>query len=201
MDRRSEFPLFQTPIDLSHAYWKKIVHSGDMVIDATCGNGHDTCFLATSLDNQPLEVIAIDIQAKAIENTKIRLKTFSRGKTQVTFYQQCHSTFPSEIKVQSVKLIVYNLGYLPCGDKTVTTMMTTTLQSLSMALPLIALGGAISITCYPGHPEGKNEEDAILAFCSKLPSNTWSSCHHQWINRFKAPSLIILQKVQNFAIT
>ena len=56
------------------------------------------------------------------------------------------------------KLIVYNLGYLPGSDKLLTTKTSSTLLSVEKALSLIAPNGAISITCYPGHEEGKKEE-------------------------------------------
>ena len=30
----------------AHHIWKEVVSAGDIVIDATCGNGHDTIYLA-----------------------------------------------------------------------------------------------------------------------------------------------------------
>jgi len=32
---------------IAHELWLQIVRPGDTVVDATCGNGHDTVFLAT----------------------------------------------------------------------------------------------------------------------------------------------------------
>lgn len=91
-------------------------------------------------------------------------------------------------------LIVYNLGYLPGGDKTITTESSTTLESLQAAFPLIMPGGAISIACYPGHPSGKTEEENVMTFASSLDPQVWSCCHHRWLNRRNAPSLILIQR-------
>ena len=74
-----------------------------------------------------------------------------------------HTTFPEEIKSGTVRLIVYNLGYLPGSDKALTTKVETTLESINHAQRLIMEGGVISVTCYPGHPEGKKEEEELQA--------------------------------------
>ncbi len=197
---RPLFPLFQSHIDLAHAYWERIVLPGDSVIDATCGNGHDTLLLAKiALQEGALgKVIAIDTQQKAIETTKERLfnhLTEQQFKS-VDFRHQSHESFPSEIRPGTIKLITYNLGYLPNGDKTITTKTSTTIQSIENALNLICEGGAISITCYPGHPEGLLEEQALFHFVTNLQPQEWSCCHHRWLNRSKSPSLLLLQKLR-----
>lgn len=198
----SQFNLFQSHLDLAHAYWKKSLKSGDTVIDATCGNGYDTLELAHLLFNQEAEtkkeciLIAIDRQKKAIDATRERLKSaFSEEVMHhICLLEQCHSSFPTDITNGSVALIVYNLGYLPGGNKELTTMHSTTLQSLKNALSLIKPGGCISMTCYPGHEEGKQEELMIKEFASHLNPREWSCCYHSWLNRRQAPSLLIIQK-------
>lgn len=193
---RHSFPLFQSHLDLAHTYWSQIVQKGDLVIDATSGNGHDTlklCQLALSIDKG--KVYAFDIQSQAIESTDhfLNVHLARELKSRVELRQCCHSTFPVEILLQSIKLIVYNLGYLPGGNKAQTTQIETTMTSLRQALKLLQPGGAISITCYPGHTEGAREQAAILDYSSCLPPQEWSCCHHVWLNRQHAPSLIIIQ--------
>ena len=63
-----------------------------------------------------------------------------------------------------VDLFMYNLGYLPGGDKSITTDSATTLKSLSSALELLAVGGLLCVVCYPGHEEGARESQAVEAF-------------------------------------
>ena len=191
------FPLFQSHLDLAHDYWSKLVQFGDSVIDATCGNGYDTlklCQLALT-DNKG-KVYAFDNQSKAIESASHYLATelpphLIKG---LEFQKRCHSTFPVFLQPDSIKLIVYNLGYLPGGDKGLTTKRLTTLQSLHQACDLLQTGGAISVTCYPGHTEGAFEQEGILDFFTTLSPKEWSCCQHLWLNRRLAPSLFFIQK-------
>lgn len=173
--------------------WADIVNQQDTVIDATCGNGHDTLVLARL---NPKRLYAIDIQQQALDNARYRLEQeLSPERMQtIHFYLGCHSLFPKEIVPTTVKLIVYNLGYLPGGDKSVTTMTETTLKSIQNGMELLASGGLISITCYPGHAEGQVEEGALLSFAKQLPKESWTCSFHQTINRNQAPSLLLIRK-------
>lgn len=191
------FPLFQSHLDLAHHYWKLIAKRGDIVIDATCGNGQDTRYLSQLvLDDSNGEVWAVDVQKTAIEKAKLFLEQNLSPSicNRVKYYYGCHSTFPKQILPKSIALVVYNLGYLPGGDKQLTTKVETTLKSIEKALSLVKNGGAISITCYPGHNEGAIEETALLDFFKSLSAKTWSCCHHQWLNRKNSPSLLFIQK-------
>lgn len=193
---RPLFPLFQTPIDLAHALWKRVIQKGDHAVDATCGNGHDTELLARLLDATGGGVLsAFDIQSAAIEETKKKCTAWLTpdSKVHISFYHQSHAAFPMTWSVGSIGLIIYNLGYLPGGDKSITTSSNTTIDSLHAALPLVRPGGVISITCYPGHAEGKKEEALVAAFAEELSPIEWSCCHHRWVNRRNSPSLMLIQ--------
>ena len=191
-----QFPLFQTPLDAAHAYWRQLLKPGNLVIDATCGNGHDTLVLTAICATSGGKVIAIATQEAAIKNTRERINGNIPEPLQknVDYYRQCHSTFPAHIAANSAALIVYNLGYLPGGNKELTTLRSTTLQSLEAALPLISPGGAISIMCYPGHSEGKIAAEAVGNFAASLNPKEWSCCHHRWVNRTASPSLLLILK-------
>lgn len=164
----------------AHAYWKKILKPHDRVIDATCGNGHDTLFLS-SLN---VDIVAYDIQKEAIEATQAKVP-------QATFRHCSHDTFVEK----QAALIVYNLGYLPGGNKQLTTQCETTLQSVQHALEIATK--AISITCYPGHPEGAKEEALLIEYARSLDPKKWHVCYHQWLNRPKAPSLLWISSAQS----
>lgn len=176
---------FNSPVKIAHKHWKEIIEPDDLVIDATLGNGQDAFFLAPLCGT----LIGIDIQDQAIESAKKLLNT-----EKVRYIHGSHASFPNDITPQSVKLIVYNLGYLPRGDKSIVTKTETTLQSLNNALPLIMQGGMISITCYSGHPEGFKEEEAVIEFASRLDPKEWCSCHQRWLNRELCPSLVLLRR-------
>lgn len=60
---------------------------GDIVIDATMGNGHDTQFLA-ELVGENGHVYAFDIQESAVANTKERLGEAYQART--TLFHKSH---------------------------------------------------------------------------------------------------------------
>lgn len=55
--------------------WRKVVRPGDTVIDATCGNGHDTLELVKLVcaDKAPGYVYAFDVQEDALANSSYLL--------------------------------------------------------------------------------------------------------------------------------
>lgn len=53
------------------------------------------------------------------------------------------------------RLVAFNLGYLPGGDKTVITTSKTTLPALQAASRILRSEGLISVMVYVGHPGGR----------------------------------------------
>ena len=190
------FPLFSTPTDLAPMYWQRLLQKDDLIIDATTGNGKDTLTLCRIMDRLGGgKVIGIDIQNEALERTRNRLNEHLPDFiANIELHHRSHETFPEAIAPSSVKLIVYNLGYLPGGDKTLTTKTSTTLISIENALTLLKSGGCLSITCYPGHSEGEIEYAQICALTTSLCKETYCVSQHIFSNRKKSPVLILIQK-------
>jgi SAM-dependent methyltransferase len=161
---------------LAKEYWKEHLQPGDFAIDATCGNGHDTLYLSQLLPDGL--VYGIDIQETALEKTRLAL---GDAKNVRLFHQSHADPLPLPSRP---RLIVYNLGYLPGGDKTLTTMTSSTLESIKLSLEILATDGAISITCYPGHDEGMHEEKELLSFVKDL-----KHAYHRW-ERERSPTLL-----------
>ncbi|QVL55014.1 MAG: class I SAM-dependent methyltransferase [Simkaniaceae bacterium] len=173
-------------LKLAHQVWKDHLKPGNSAIDATCGNGYDTDVLAR-FDLAHLYVF--DIQKKALNSTKSRV---GENKN-ISYHLECHSTF-SSVK-GSVDLIVYNLGYLPGGNKSLTTNVQTTIKSIETGTLLLNPGGLISCMLYPGHPEGAREESALLDLTANFSSKKFQISHHRSVNRSRAPSLLLIQKI------
>lgn len=174
-------------LELSKIYWKNHLKSDDLAIDATCGNGWDTLFLASIC-----QVIGLDIQKEAIEKTQALLDLHEKKATLLLLSHEKIDEIP---RSKPPQLIVYNLGYLPKGDKSITTKVDSTCQSIQKGLHLIAEQGALSITCYPGHEEGEKEQKALLHLAQSLPSAQWRVSFHQWVNAFKSPSFIWIERL------
>ncbi len=180
--------------EIAHTLWQMIIQPGDTVVDATAGNGHDSLFLASrALKNPQGRLIAIDVQQPALDNTRHLLKEFPEN--QITLINSCHSKIAEITDSKNIKLIVFNLGYLPGGDKSITTNLTTTITAIKASIDLIARGGLISIMCYPGHVEGSIEEAAIIDLLTQLDPRQWSITSHKFINRNKCPHLLLAQRM------
>lgn len=123
------------------------------------------------------------------------------GSVVLHWHHGCHLDLMRSLPPTSVKLVVFNLGYLPGGDKSIVTLSDTTVSTLREATAVLEPGGCISVTCYPGHAEGESEERAVVSFASSLPQQTFSSYWHQWINQRNkrtgkpAPSLVLIQRL------
>ncbi len=178
--------FFSPHLSLAHSYWQNHVQPTDFAIDMTCGNGHDMAFLCRLLTKGL--VYGLDIQTVALEKTKELLSCQGIHEQTYRLLLQSHAT---SIEVPRIpQLIVYNLGYLPRGLKSIVTTGENTLISLEQSIRLLGCDGALSITCYPGHEEGLREEAQVLRWAEQLSSSTWHVCHHRWINRKQAPSLV-----------
>lgn len=180
------FAIKKPIIELAHAFWRTLVQPGDLVIDATCGNGKDSLVLAQLVGESGV-LIGLDIQEEALERTRARLMAHlpPAQLKNIHLFLQSHETFPP--LERAPKLVVYNLGYLPGGNKKITTLLETTLASIKNALQLLSPGGALSIVCYPGHPEGAREAKGLLDEIKNF------SCYRS-SERPDAPFLVVIRK-------
>lgn len=182
---------FNSAVSLVHDFLQVIVEPGDVIIDATCGNGRDALFIAKLLKGKG-SLSLYDVQEKAIHNADILLsENLSQEEYSiVTFYHRSHVCFFEN----AVDLIIYNLGYLPGGDCCCTTLADTTLESLQYATGILKSKGYIIVTCYPGHKEGEKEERAVEDFVRQLSSKQWTVVHHRFMNRIQAPSIFCISR-------
>mgnify|MGYP000075435497 FL=1 len=178
--------------EIAHELVAGHVHAGDIVIDATMGNGHDTLFLA-QLVGETGHVYAFDVQQQAIDQTRGRLDTHGAAK-QVTLIRGNHADMLGRLPAGiagSVAAVIFNLGYLPGGDKSVTTMAESTLLALDASLELIRSGGLISLLVYVGHAGGIEEHQVITESLEKAGSRArWK--HHNPGCAAHAPRLYTL---------
>ena len=147
---------------------------GDYAIDATAGNGHDTLFLAQMVGANG-SVLAIDLQASAIEATRQRLATVST-QAQIRLEQADHADLlEAEVARRSelAAAIVFNLGYLPGSDKAVQTRPAHTLRALDASARLLHSGGRLCVTAYRAHPGGQDEAQAVENWMCERVSSGW----------------------------
>lgn len=164
-----------------------------IVIDATCGNGHDTLALA---EMEPARLYAFDAQAAAVHATEELLTAQGYGKSiaggRITIRQLAHEDMGVFLRGCSPDAVIFNLGYLPGGDKTVTTTAETTLAAVRAAMKLLAPDGVICVTMYSGHPEGKREKAALLDFAEGLDAGKWHTAYVSMPNQKHDPPEILM---------
>jgi len=157
----------------------KVLQPGARAIDATMGNGHDTLFMARLVAPHG-QVIAFDIQPNAIANT--RAKLLASQLNAVAELHLCgHEHLLAHVPAGwagTCAAVMFNLGYLPGGDKTLITRADTTVSALQQALTLPAAGGLISLMLYRGHAGASPETDAVHHWLEVLDSR-YRVSHHE----------------------
>jgi tRNA A58 N-methylase Trm61 len=152
------------PTELAHLLLQRVISEGDLVIDATAGNGHDTVFLARCVGDSG-RVLAFDVQAAAIESTR-RLLESADVSTNVELFHESHARLADHVPAGSVAAIMFNLGYLPGSDQSVITTTSETLIALEAAVQALRPGGWLCVVCYPGHDGGNDEASAVESWLS-----------------------------------
>lgn len=149
-----------------------VLREGDLAIDATAGNGHDTLFLAQQVGTTG-RVIAFDIQEEAIQFTRTRVAAAGL-LDRVVLIRTSHAMLAQQVEPGTVAAVMFNLGYLPGGDVSLITHREETLAALVQALVALRPTGLLSIVCYPGHPGGDEESAAVLDWAAGLDAASWA---------------------------
>lgn len=168
------------------------VKEGDIAIDCTVGNGHDTTYLA-ELVGTTGKVIGFDVQSAAIKNTTDRLVS-ANLINRVILNNIGHENLidvVDEDYFNKVTGAVFNLGYLPGSDKKVVTMPETTITAINQLLKIMAPGGLIVLVVYHGHEEGVVERDALLNYVTQLDQQLAHVLKYQFINQKNNPPFVI----------
>jgi len=180
--------LITRTTELAMSVTLRYISPGDTVIDATCGTGQDTVVLARAVGSEG-SVYAFDIQKKAHILAEARLK--SHGIANVHFVMQSFVTMSDHIPEKSASAVVFNLGYLPGGDLSITTTADATLEGLEVALLTIKPGGIVTVVMYDGHEEGAEEKKAILEWAETLDQRKYHVAYVSLLNQKNHPPEIL----------
>ena len=161
---------------------------GGVAIDATMGNGHDTLWLCEMVGEKG-RVYAFDVQKQALENTQRRLDE-ARLSERASLFLAGHERMAEYVHC-NVDAVVFNLGWLPGGEKRITTRTETTISAVSSAARLLKPSGVLTICIYPGHAEGMREKEALLDWAARLTPMTYDVFLKAYINQPNDPPLLI----------
>lgn len=183
----------------SARYWAEALiapalYPGARAVDATMGNGGDTCRLC-DLVGEAGRVYAFDIQPEAVARTRAALE--ARGLVdRATLFCVGHERM-AEFVTEPVDAVVFNLGWLPGARHGVTTRVETTLRAVDAALSLIKPDGLMTVCVYPGHDEGARELIALNAWAAALDPRSFDAMIKRYVNQPNdPPQLIAVRRVR-----
>lgn len=188
--------IIQNTTELALYMCEKYVEEDGIAVDCTCGRGKDTLWLAQRCK----KVYAFDIQQEALESTRQLLRdndiefSCEESDAKVALINDSHAHIKKYVHVPPC-VIIFNLGFLPGGDKSITTRSRSTIEALNFALELLKVGGLLCITVYPGHEEGKEEKDDVLKWARALDDKTFHCVYANMLNQTeKAPQIVWITK-------
>ena len=191
---------FMSVLGMAQKLTAERVAPGDAVVDATCGGGVDTRFLAELVGPRGI-VYAFDVQPEALERTRERLAPLGAGGRlpELRLVLGSHSLMAGRIDRAlhgRLSAIMFNLGYLPGADtdKSVITRTETTIPALTAALALLRPGGIVTAALYPGHPGGGAEAAAVEAWAGALPWSDGQAVLYRMAQKPEAPYLVAVEK-------
>ncbi|MGL4736808.1 MAG: tRNA (mnm(5)s(2)U34)-methyltransferase [Cellulosilyticaceae bacterium] len=133
-----------------------------VAMDGTLGKGADMAFLCGL--EQVEQVWGFDIQEDAIKMSKAQV---GQSKKEVHFVHDSHHLLDTYI-TSPIDIAMFNLGYLPTGDKTIVTQSETSLIAIQKVMNQLAPGGIMTVLTYPGHEEGMTEHCVIRQFMKEV---------------------------------
>lgn len=155
-----------------------------VAVDMTVGAGNDSKYI---LENTGVKKLyGFDIQ----EDAKKRALELIGEDLRFNFILDSHANIDKYIK-EGIDLAIYNLGYLPGGNKEITTEHESTIESLEKTLKLLNKDGIVVLTIYPGHPAGKIESEKIENYLKSLDQRKYEVIKIAYPNRPNNPPYII----------
>lgn len=101
----------------------------------------------------------------------------------------------SKTNQKEIAAILFNLGYLPGGDKTVTTTKEETLKAMAEAAEVVKSGGLVAAVLYSGHEQGAEEKDALLQWAQELSPKEYHVAYiAMWNQKKHPPELLLITK-------
>lgn len=180
--------MLKNVLKFAHDLLSGCLNVGDIAVDGTMGNGHDTLFLAQCV-GETGRVFAFDIQAAALENTRQKLKE-NNLLSRCCLILTGHENMAQHV-CEPIAAAVFNLGYLPHGNHAITTQPQTSLQAIQAALTLLKNKGLLVLVLYHGHETGKVESQAILDFATQLSPQQFRVLKYDFINQINSPPFLI----------
>lgn len=171
---------------------KNFIKPGFLCVDGTLGNGYDSEKILNLLNGNGF-LYSFDIQKEAIKNSKNLL-----NKTDYKNYHlilDSHENVDKYIK-NEIDFFIMNLGYLPKGDKSITTTAETTIKFLSKINYMLRPNGLGLIVFYLGHDEGAREGREVYKYLEGYNQKEFNILKVNFLNQKNIPpELVIIERI------
>lgn len=181
---------FKNAVAMAHALLTPYIPTARVIVDMTCGNGYDTVFLASHMQETG-RLYAFDIQERAITATKRQLADHNLADSRICCRCGSHDVLLAQLE-ENPDIIVFNLGYLPHGDHAVHTKSEITVKALKICLNKIAINGIIMIAAYPGTEPGAQEEQAVRSLLQQVPQAEFDVSSWRPVNQVHCPPVLYM---------
>src|SRR6202022_1807852 len=151
----------------ANSWIEVVLFDGALAVDATVGNGYDTLFLAHRVGPKGT-VLGFDVQKAALAGARELLK-FVGSLDRVSFIHDSHSRLADYLPAgAAIEGAMFNLGYLPRGNRQIITQPDTTVIALRSVLEHLAERGRVTLLVYRGHEGGVAEYQEVRRFLEQL---------------------------------
>ncbi len=176
-------------VTLAHSFIKKHIKKGALCIDATAGRGNDTLMLA-EIVGELGRVLSFDIQLEAINSTTELLKE-NGVLNRVQVIHDSHANMDKYVQKGTADCIVFNFGWLPGADHSVSTHANTSIEAIEKGLELLSERGIMSLCIYYGRESGFDERDAVLSYVEKIDPKKYTVIVSSFVNRPNCPPIFV----------
>lgn len=160
-------------------------------IDATLGKGNDLLSILSQPDFTG-KVLGFDIQKEALETTQAKIDT-QAFQASYQLIQNSHASLANYLdQDELIHGAIFNLGYLPGGDHTITTQANSTIEAIDEMGKRLVKGGQIIIVVYSGHPEGQLEKASLMEALSTWPQEAFQVLQYEFINQRNNPPMVLI---------
>lgn len=188
---------FLSVLSFAHKCVLERIRPGDTVVDATIGTGADTAFLCETVGEKGA-LYAFDIQQQALDRAAERIGRLSGVPHRLRLLLLSHADMREAIPPEhhgQISAVMFNLGYLPGGDKQIITRPESTIPALDAAVSLLKAGGIVTVVLYPGHEGGRGEADRVEQWAQELPDAEYQAIVYRFTNKSGiAPYVIAVEK-------
>ena len=191
MENKSKYGNMIDLLQLQKQFILNHLGAGDIAVDFTMGNGHDTEFLSKTV-GETGHVYAFDVQKQALESTAANLKRAGCPENYTLILDSHHKV--KEYVKGPIRAGMFNLGYLPGSDKSITTMRVTTMPAIEAAIDLLDHGGVLLVAVYTGHAEGDAEGKMVLDYFATLDRHVICCTLIRILNSPTSPFFIVVEK-------